>query len=95
MPWNETATFAQVNVFNITANPNEEEHIGRISRYGDGEDQLIWPAGVALDADDNVYVTDEWMNRVTVFTGEGEFLRSWGAAGNGEGEFNRRCRLLS
>ncbi len=89
VPWNETATYAQVNVFNITTAANEEEHLRKISRYGDSEGQLIWPAGVALDADDNVYVTDEWMNRVSVFTADGEFIRDWGKAGDGDGEFNR------
>lgn len=88
VPWNQTATFAQVNVFSIPTTPNDEEHLRKISRYGDAEGQLIWPAGVALDADDNVYVTDEWMNRVCVFTSEGEFVRSWGKAGNGEAEFD-------
>ena len=89
VPWNETATYAQVNVFSITTTPNEEEHLRKISRYGDGEGRLIWPAGVALDTEENVYITDEWMNRVSVFTSEGDFLRSWGTAGSGDCQFNR------
>lgn len=89
VPWNQTATFAQVNVFNITTTPGEEEHLVKISRYGDAEGQLIWPAGIALDSDDNVFVTDEWMNRVSVFTSAGEFVKCWGTPGAGHGEFNR------
>ena len=89
VPWNETATFAQVNVFNITTTAGEEEHVDKISRYGDAEGRLIWPAGVALDADENLYVTDEWMNRISVFRPDGEFVKCWGTAGDGDGEFNR------
>jgi DNA-binding beta-propeller fold protein YncE len=40
---------------------------------------LIWPAGIALDRD-NVYVTDEWLNRVSIFNKDGAFLRDWGTA---------------
>ena len=37
--------------------------------------EMIWPAGIALDSQENVYVTDEWLNRVSVFDKDGNFLR--------------------
>jgi DNA-binding beta-propeller fold protein YncE len=49
---------------------------------------MIWPAGIALDSQENVYVTDEWLNRVSIFDKDGNFLRLWGTAGSGDGEFN-------
>ncbi len=49
---------------------------------------MIWPAGIALDSEENVYVTDEWLNRVSVFDKDGNFLRCWGSAGSGDGEFD-------
>jgi DNA-binding beta-propeller fold protein YncE len=35
-----------------------------------------------------VYVTDEWLNRVSIFDKDGNFLGDWGTAGSGDGEFN-------
>ena len=35
-----------------------------------------------------MYVTDEWLNRVSIFDKDGNFLRDWGMAGSGDGEFN-------
>ena len=78
VPWNKTATFAQINKFTIGTIPGDEEHVGKISKYGDSEGELIWPTDLALDSDGNLYVTDEWMNRVSVFSKEGDFLNLWG-----------------
>ena len=49
----------------------------------------MWPAGVAVDSDENVYVTDEWLHRVSVFDKDGAFLRMFGGHGSGPGQFNR------
>ncbi len=89
VPWNKTATAAQVNRFTVTDTPGDEEFLGRFSRYGDDEGQLIWPSGIALDSEENIYITDEWMNRVSVFTKDGELLKVWGSGGSGDGELNK------
>ncbi|MQG17039.1 MAG: hypothetical protein FI721_04710 [SAR202 cluster bacterium] len=44
--------------------------------------------GVAVDADGNIYATDEWYNRVTIFNPEGEVIGQWGEAGEEDGKFN-------
>ena len=90
------------NVFTVVRRPNESEivklSIGTtpgdeeiLTRFGkwDGGGQFKWPAGVAVDGDENVYVTDEWMDRVTVFDTDGEFLRMFGEQGDGSVQFNR------
>ena len=66
--------------------PGDEEIVGQFANDGDGK--LTWPAGVAVDRYYNVYVTDEWLNRVTVFDQEGTYLRHWGDAGGAAGQLN-------
>jgi DNA-binding beta-propeller fold protein YncE len=89
VPWNKTGTNAQINKFTIGTVPGEEQFIGRFSKYGDDDGELIWPAGLTLDSEENIYVTDEWLNRVSIFDKEGNFLSLWGGSGNGNGAFDR------
>src|SRR4051812_4475217 len=44
---------------------------------------------VAYVREEEVYVCDELNNRIQVFECEGKFLRKWGSAGNGDGQFNQ------
>jgi sugar lactone lactonase YvrE len=47
------------------------------------------PTHVAVDQDGNLYVADTWNNRVEVFDADGNFIRTWGKAGDGPGYFAR------
>jgi sugar lactone lactonase YvrE len=47
------------------------------------------PTNVAVDADGNLFVSDTWNNRIQVFDAEGNFIRSFGKAGDGPGYFAR------
>jgi DNA-binding beta-propeller fold protein YncE len=47
------------------------------------------PAGVAVDQDGNVYVSDTWNNRIEEFDADGKFIRTFGEAGDGPGYFAR------
>ena len=50
---------------------------------------LIWPTSIALDRDRNVYVADEWLNRISIFTKDGDWIGKWGTPGQGDGEISR------
>ena len=52
-----------------------------------------WPTSVALDSESNVYVADEWLNRISIFTKDGEWVGKWGTPGDGDGEINRPSGL--
>jgi DNA-binding beta-propeller fold protein YncE len=47
------------------------------------------PQGVAVDPDGNVYVTDTLNNRVEIFDADGNFISTFGKAGDGPGYFAR------
>jgi DNA-binding beta-propeller fold protein YncE len=66
-----------------------EEWFGDFGDYGSGPGQMVWPAGIALDSQQRLYITDEWNQRVSVFDTEGHLLDEWGQPGNGDGQLDR------
>ena len=49
----------------------------------------FWPAYVAMDSNNNIYVTDiSSSNRVVKFAGNGAYLAQWGGLGTGNGQFH-------
>ena len=62
------------------------EFITDIGRFGMGDGQFVWPMGIALDANENIYVSDENTSKITVMDEDGEFLAKWGEVGTGEGQ---------
>ena len=94
VPWDKTATCVEVNLYSVPTTPRAEVFLGTFSRYGSAEGEFIWPAGLAIDSEENLYITDEWMNRVSVFNNAGEFLTCWGVAGSGDGELNRPSGIV-
>jgi len=54
---------------------------------------FMWPTSVALDSQGNAYVADEWLNRISVFTKDGDWIGKWGTRGDREGEINRPSGL--
>jgi len=47
------------------------------------------PTGVAVDAEGNLYVADTWNNRIEIFDADGNFVSTFGKAGDGPGYFSR------
>lgn len=66
----------------------DHEFIHEFGLVGEEQGNHVFLTAVALDRDENVYTTDEWLNRVSVFDNDGNFLQSWGEAGEGEGQFS-------
>lgn len=88
--WNRTGVGGRICKVTLGSEAGDEEFIGEFSKYGDADGQLIWGVGIVADSQGNVYVTDGWLNRVSVFNKEGDYLRHWSAIedGGGEGEVN-------
>ena len=49
---------------------------------------MIWPSAVALDKDNNLYMADDFLQRVTVYDADGNYVSKWGTVGFGDGEFD-------
>ena len=86
----------------ITICTVDEEYVGEFGRgvpdpgpheYAEHDGSLVWPSAIALDKEGNVYVADEWLNRISVFSKDGEFLGKWGTPGDGEGQISRPSGL--
>ena len=75
--------------FKVGNMAGEEEVIKRMGAKGEAPGEFMWPTAVTLDGDSNVYVTDAWTDRVTVFDREGELLRTFGESGSGAGQLRR------
>jgi DNA-binding beta-propeller fold protein YncE len=46
------------------------------------------PFGIAVDSSNNVYVADNYNNRIEKFTSNGTYLMQWGSYGSGNGQFD-------
>ena len=66
----------------------DHQFLGQFGGYGRGDGQFVWPRSIALDGDNNVFATDDFLNRVSVFDSEGAFLSTWGESGSGKGQLN-------
>ncbi len=66
----------------------DDEDLGTLGRYGRGEGQFTWPVTITSDSDENLYVSDEFLNRIVAFNKEGEHLRTWGEHGTAPGQLN-------
>ena len=77
----------------VTVCTVDEEYIGEFSTGGTENGQLMWPVSIALDRDENIYISDEALHRVSIFNKQGQFLDKWGVKGRGDGEFDRPAGL--
>ena len=73
----------------ITMCTVEGEFLGEFSTGGAKDGQMRWPASIAADRDGNLYISDEALQRISIFDGKGHFLEKWGVKGKGDGEFDR------
>jgi DNA-binding beta-propeller fold protein YncE len=74
--------------------PGEEEWLADFFEYGEGDGRSTWPFGIAIDNNQGrVYVSDDWLNTISIFDTDGKFIGKWGTAGSGDGELNRPAGL--
>ena len=62
----------------VTVYNSESEYFGVYGGFGDGTGQFQWPSCIAQDSQENIYISDEQLNRINVFSNDGTPLKHWG-----------------
>ena len=74
--------------FVVRVTPFQLKPVSAFGEQGSSVGKFSCPWGVAVNANDEIAVTDQFNNRVQIFSSEGNFLRSFGKKGDMVGEFN-------
>lgn len=78
----------------------DEEDLGAIGIRARGDDPiddpsdveggaLIWAHTIIVDQAETLYVSDEIVHRISIFSKDGAFLGKWGEHGDGDGQLDR------
>ena len=77
----------------ITVCTTDDEYLGQFCRGGSEDGQMMWPSSIAVDRDENLYISDEALQQITILDKKGQFLGKWGTQGRGNGEFDRPANI--
>ena len=83
-----------LNIVGIQMVTRSHDFFGQIGGYGREAGQMIWPSALALDSDENLYLADDFLHRITVYDREGSLVSTWGTKGSGDGEIDGPSGLL-
>ena len=64
------------------------DFLGEFSGVGTEDGKIMWPVCGLVDANDDLYVSDEALHRISIFDKDGNYLKKWGVSGQGEGQFD-------
>lgn len=67
----------------------EQQKYKFLSRRDARKDPMLTPQCVAVDAQDNIYVTDSQSGKIFIFDSSGKYRRAFGSLKGGEGFFKR------
>ena len=66
----------------------DHEFQGQFGSVGAEDGRFMWPRSIDIDGHNRVFVSDEFLNRISIFDAEGAFRYHWGRTGSEEGELN-------
>ena len=72
----------------------DHEFLGQIATNDSALGGMIWPTDIVLDSDENIYLSDEKLHRITKFDRDGNPVSYWGEKGSQPGQFNQPSGLL-
>lgn len=71
------------------ADIEEKNFLRKWGESGSEPGQLNAPAGMALDGNQDLIISEQKNHRISKFTRDGKFLMTFGEQGSGEGQFNK------
>ena len=72
----------------------DEEPGDTFGALGDGEGEFRRPVSIVADSDERLFISDDALDRISVFSTDGEFVSCWGTSGSSAGEFERPAGLV-
>ena len=82
-------TLKQIKKINTGIQAGQEELVLEFASMGEMPGEVFWPSGISCDKDGLVYIADEWLNRISIFNENGEYLGMWGDEGEKDGNLIR------
>src|ERR1700738_2221680 len=79
----------------ITVCSIEGEYLGEFGSYGTEDGAFVWPTGIDVDSQGNIYLADEHRHDIQVWDKEHQFARKWGSLGNSDTQMNRPAGLAT
>lgn len=87
--------FFDVSRLKIGSEVDDEELIVSFREIDESHFENAWPSCLAVGPGQDVYVTDELRNVISVFDRDGNFIRKFGEPGSGPGQFDRPSGIIS
>ena len=82
-------TPVRINYKRVTRVTADEEYRGVFPIGNLPEGGTMWPVAIAIGPDGNLYISDEALHSIHIFSTDGAFLGAWGRQGSGDGQFDR------
>ena len=57
------------------------------------DSKFVWPISMVMDSEENLWISDEGTNQITIINKQGVIQGQWGRPGCAEGEFNRQSGI--
>ena len=73
----------------ISALTVDSNHKFEFANWGEEPGKSILPTAIEIDKDNKIILSDEHLNRISIFDLEGKLINHWGEFGNKEGQLNR------
>lgn len=64
----------------------DHQFLDQYGGFGTGDGQFFWPVSIDVDREERLFVSDERLQRISIFDNAGKFLGKWGTPGSGDGE---------
>jgi DNA-binding beta-propeller fold protein YncE len=71
------------------------DYLAEFGKYGTDDGAFVWPTGIDVDSQGNIYLADEHRHDIQVWDKDHQFVRKWGGFGDGDAQMNRPAGLAT